>query len=376
MLGNSDFEKDQSDPSGTKRSKPDKPGTAPPVSQSAALKRPPPPSDTYFTLRSNLPARKFEAENNARRAHVPILLALGVHLAAFLLLAAVAWSLRHAPLLTVLLVPIAALVVSVGYRGLECLVHGAGHYDVLGIRRAALNDFISDLLFAAPVFQSVKAFRATHLGHHVQQGGAGDPCRGRKLMKLAPDRDELPTIWSVARRAPSEALAFYRQVGSSPITLLRAVGWHIAAFVLLGFAVGDWGAFTAAWCAVYLPAFLAVLPVVRALGEAGEHDYRTATLSDRGRSELQRTINNDGLLNWMLHPFGDHFHIEHHEFPGVPQYNLYRLHAALMENIPDYAVHAQCRTSVLGRPRRYAQKRPIRAGESIPANLNQPLEAL
>ena len=316
-------------------------------------------------------ARKPFAENARRRPHVPILLAAGVHAMTFLFIAAIAWSARHAPPAAVAAAAAAAVLVPVGYRGLECLVHGAAHYDLFGFARVDANDRVANLLFAAPTLQDVKAFRASHNRHHQYQSGDDDPCRNRMLMNQAVQQGRLPTIGSVLRRAPAETFAFYRQVGSSGTTLLRALAWHLCAFGLLGLALQDWSALALAWTAVYLPAFAVVLPVIRALGEAGEHDYRLSALNDNTKGELQRTFNNDGLLNWLLHPFGDHFHIEHHEFPSLPQYNLYRLHAALMREVPAYALQAQRRVSVLGPVAPYA-RRPANDNLPVPANSNEP----
>jgi len=318
-------------------------------------------------------ARKPFAQNAGRRPHVPILLAAGVHAMTAILIAAIAWAARHAPLAAVAAAAAAGALVPAGYRGLECLVHGAAHYDLFGFARADANDRVANLLFAAPTLQDVKAFRASHNRHHQYQSGGGDPCRNRMAMNAAVQQDNLPTIVSVLRRVPAETLAFYRQAGGSRTTLLRALAWHLCAFGLLGLALQDWSALALAWAAVYLPAFTVVLPVIRALGEAGEHDYRLSALGDNTKGELQRTFNNDGLLNWLLHPFGDHFHVEHHEFPSLPQYNLYRLHAALMREVPGYAQHAQRRVSVLGPVAPYARPaRPANDNLLVPANTNAP----
>jgi len=100
---------------------------------------------------------------------------------------------------------------------------------------------------------------------------------------------------------------------------------------------------------------LVVLPIVRAMAEAGEHDYARADAS-----VLERTFDNRGPINYAVHPFGDGMHLTHHLAPGVPQWRLKKLHRWLLENEAGYRLLARYRSGLLSAPVRYASSEPVR----------------
>jgi fatty acid desaturase len=248
---------------------------------------------------------------------------------------------------------LAIFAVACGYRGLENLVHGASH-DYMS-RNRRINDLIGDLLFAAPVGQTVEAFRRTHLiDHHGSFGAEVDPCWRR--MAAHPD--------VIAGRLPGVA-------GMRPLALIPALLWQ-AAFVYgpAALIVGPAKALVAYGLVAPL-SLLVILPVIRTFAESGEHDYADGSAT----SVLERTFDNRGAINYAVHLFGDDMHLTHHLAPGVPQWRLKQLHDWLLANEEGYRLFARHRTSLMSAPVAYATEplpvpAPANAVDAAPANDN------
>jgi fatty acid desaturase len=237
--------------------------------------------------------------------------------------------------------PILLAVVARSLRGLECLVHEAAHYN--WSRSKAQNDLWANLLAAWPTSSTVEAYRAQHSEHHRHFDTARDPDRARLgTLRAAIDlAHPLATLLVVARYAHG----FSTSAGSH---LYRALAWHLVVFVLplallFGPALG-----AAAWLGYVVLPWVALLPVLRLVGELEEHDY------EGGGAVLDATFQNVGFLHGLLvHPHRDGFHVVHHLFPNVPQQHLVRAHALLVVHSHPYARRHRVRRRVMG---------PARAG--------------
>jgi fatty acid desaturase len=315
-------------------------------------------------LLSDTALRSSLKELSIRDPIVPIARAVGVHFTTALAILAVAILFNYSLPLAAAAAACAAVPIGRGYRGLECLVHGASHYDIFEIRRGRANDMVADALMAFPSFQTTAAFRELHFVHHARFGGDGDPCMIRMQANDNVKAGLLPSLMSTLKRLPQEMLGFYRLVGAKPVSFATGLAWHFAVLVAPVAALFGWTAAAAAWAMTMLPVFTLALPVIRALGEAGEHDYAAANDNLPQSDTLRRTFNNIGPLNAFLHPFGDALHIEHHEFPATPQYKLHRLHALLLQ-MPEYMNIARRRDGVLDAPMLYPDA----------ANDNEPLRS-
>lgn len=265
-----------------------------------------------------------------RNPWVPVRRALLVHFLAAGALCLVAW----------LTGPLGAFAIAGGvllaaplapfYRGLENLVHGAAHRDLSaddGREGAAhatgFNDHVANALCAIPVGQDVPAFRKTHLpDHHGGFDQSRDPCRTRMLDHPDVVRGLLPTLATTLRHLPGEIAGFYRTVGGKPDHAIRGLVWHLVLYgAPLAWCFGP-GVAALAWASIFIPLFGVTLPAIRAVAEAGEHDYRAGA---SGLPMALRTFAHDGGWNRIFHMFGDDLHPEHHLWPSVPQYHLRRL---------------------------------------------------
>ncbi len=67
---------------------------------------------------------------------------------------------------------------------------------------------------------------------------------------------------------------------------------------------------------------------VRSIAEHGfEAGYRPDTPQE---AWLTRTRRLNVLERWIIAPFGQYLHYEHHVFPSIPNYNLHRVHRLLV----------------------------------------------
>jgi fatty acid desaturase len=103
----------------------------------------------------------------------------------------------------------------------------------------------------------------------------------------------------------------------------------------LGFALLVW--------AHMLVAFGLVLPVIRMLGESGEHRYLA------GDTAFNATISNLGWAHrWVIHPHGDGHHSLHHLWSSVPHHQIRRMHQTLVDlDRTNFAATIQWRRKVL-----------------------------
>jgi len=273
--------------------------------------------------------------------------ALWDHLAIVAILLAAILVYEGLPLALALPLNAVALVTAARFhRGLECLVHEASHYN-WSRRRRKLNDVAADLLAALPCFSRVSRYRPQHMVHHAYEGAPIDPDRVRyeRLAIEAIDRTS-PARFArgVATRILPYAWGWWRAIGTDPRTFALGALWQGVFVFAPAAAIG--GLQLALFLVVnWLAAFFLLLPVIRFVGEAGEHLYLgSGTL-------LSSTINNEGAVHRLLfHPHNDGYHATHHLWPGVPHHRLRALHARLIRLDPSLAGRILRRATLLQDP--------------------------
>jgi fatty acid desaturase len=277
---------------------------------------------------------------------IPVLLALTDH--AFVVVLAIcgylAWTLLATPLALVSMVLIYTGQAR-ALRGLENLVHDGSHYNWVRSRRW-LNDVLTNLLTAWPVFASVSRYRIGHLQHHVRFGSLADPdfVRYQQLDVNGLDRSCLPRFaLCLGSRLTVYVRGWWQAAGTHPGVILSGLGWH-AAVLLTASNVFNPLEVAWTWLVFWAAPFFIVLPVLRFVAETGKHDYRQPTVFDA-------TISNLGLIHRLIfHPHGDGHHLLHHLFAAVPQYRLPQLHQLLVQNDMGRYRESRTRTRVLQRP--------------------------
>ena len=238
-----------------------------------------------------------------------------------------------------LLLMLCFIVIASRQLALTHLVHDASHYRLT--KNKILNDWISDVLFAAPVLISTQQYRAQHLPHHRNLGDS----------QLDTDQRAWYSIrgWHFLRRSVLillgwEALLTFlsysntSQNGDSSknsglirrLTLVFITNGFIFLYCWL---LGNPWMFFAMWVfpMFTLTMYLLTLRVIA--------EHQTVAYARLGKDEfrmdieypLTRTLRSGFWGRFFLGSCNFNYHHEHHLAPAVPYSNLPRLHCLLVE---------------------------------------------
>ncbi|MCY7281947.1 MAG: fatty acid desaturase [Cyanobacteria bacterium CAN_BIN43] len=212
------------------------------------------------------------------------------------------------------------LLAAASLHGISLFAHEGVHGTLS--RNASWNRILS-ILCTLPVLQNYSAYRVLHLQHHQNLGASGDP-----------DHYKNYTSWN--------GLLFLMYWGR----LLIGYPIYITAIPILGFQQGNRAERT--WivgegmCLGLFIAFVLLLPLpkmflvqswlvpmllinimvnIRGMSQHTLLEHEADTI--RGT----RTILTNPLTRFFM--CNENYHLEHHLYPGVPWYNLPRLHQAI-----------------------------------------------
>lgn len=239
--------------------------------------------------------------------------------------------------------PISVLLIAGLQNHLLILFHEGSHW--LMHPNDKTNDFWTDLLCGAPLFQYVRNYRLFHWTHHRETGVPGkDP-----ELEIFRGQD-----WDYARRPPlSVAWMLFKDLFL--INLLRfqtgmyrylfrqaKEGGHLVfaprdtgMFLLFWVPVGALATWYGLWLHVLvfwlLPLFTVTFLLLK-LHVYGEHTGL------EGPTEFEKTWFHDynPIVDFFIYPIRSGYHLEHHLFPNVPWYNMKRFRQELLKN-PYYA---------------------------------------
>jgi len=218
---------------------------------------------------------------------------------------------------------IGIVLIGIFIQAIAILMHEALHGNLF--RSARLNRWAT-FAFGVPAFFSGTAYKVAHLNHHRQT-------------RTEQDQDEISNLY----RTPAQYRAiFYALFFTAtfmylftvlPRTAIRigtptercAVVLEYVAIVVICSGVIIWAvsADHADWLLWYwiLPVQVAMfLSNIRGLAE------HLCTSKDH-LLEKTRTITSNGLVSFLM--LNLNYHLEHHLFPGVPWYNLRKVHAEI-----------------------------------------------
>jgi fatty acid desaturase len=268
---------------------------------------------------------------SAWRATAAVLSDFGV------LAAAVGLALAYWPN-PLVLVP-AVIIIGTRQHALFVIAHDAAHY--LLYERRWLNDLVGRIC-AMLQGLSMCTYRVIHRLHHNNLYGALDPDtalhggypRGRMYLikKLLKDLSGL-TAWktyayflggapalntatNVALRPLDDTSAKLRAEARSDRNMV--IGLHLALLVVFA-ASGCLVQYLVLWVLPLVTVVQAILRL-RAIAEHG------ATTDFSSPLTAARTNLGPAWLRWLIFPHNVNYHVEHHLYASVPQYNLPRLH--------------------------------------------------
>ena len=239
------------------------------------------------------------------------------------------------------LVP-ALIVIGTRQHALFVIAHDAAHY--LLYERRGLNDLVGR---ACATIQglSMCSYRVIHRMHHNNLYGALDPDtalhggypRGRLYLikKLLKDLSGL-TAWKTyayflfaapalntatnkALRPLDDTSERLRNEARSDRNLVIAL--HIVA--LIAFAASG---YLVQYLVLWVLPLVTVVQAILRLRAIAEHG---ATTDFSSPLTAARTNLGPAWLRWLIFPHNVNYHIEHHLYASVPQYNLARLHAEM-----------------------------------------------
>jgi len=218
----------------------------------------------------------------------------------------------------------AALVSGWTVFNFTVLLHEAVHHAIFNGPHPR-GDRLLGLLYAVPSGISALQFTRWHLTHHAE---LGDPEADPKRHYLSPkiNRPYFKLLYFTPALFPIYFRAARKETASYPPALQRRIAWERRATILfhlvLMAAIGALGGLGVLGRVYLAPVFL-VFPIAFALNRLGQHYAIDPTDPAKWGSVIEPS------RFWDFWYLSSAYHLEHHYFPGVPFYNLRRLHFAL-----------------------------------------------
>jgi fatty acid desaturase len=218
-------------------------------------------------------------------------------------------------------------VVWVGSRlhALAIFMHEAAHYRLFKNRR--LNEFIGEVFLAWPITVTLKGYRNSHLAHHQHVNTKEDPDweDGSKEDYRFPKTKNQMTYALIRNFIGFGFWSEFSETAKSKefnhIPLSLKIGQRAAYVVIICSSIvfSFWKLLILYWL---VPAFTALIFILYFRTIAEHYGLATDTRNTIG-TFWERTL---------LAPYNVGFHLDHHLHPGVPWYNLRKLHEVLMKD--------------------------------------------
>ena len=228
----------------------------------------------------------------------------------------------------------AITVIGARMHALAILMHDAAHYRFL--KNKVWNDRITNIVSMYPLFTSIEKYRPNHLRHHMNLNTEEDPDWFAKLGKKEfvfpkTKREFVFTVLSYffLIQGLKDAIWFIKRF--NPVTKKKSSFWNKYGLNLLFWTLlisiltlmAWWKYYLIFWVVPYFSTFF-MFQYVRSVAEHfGELSYEDLLSSTR-------TTLATPFEKFLFAPHNVGFHLEHHLYPGVPFYNLPKLHRLLM----------------------------------------------
>lgn len=215
------------------------------------------------------------------------------------------------------------LIIGVSIQAMAIVMHEALHGNLF--RHSALDRWVGFAL-AVPAFFSISAYKVAHLNHHRCTRSENDQDDISNFCRTQKQYIALFYSWFIIGTViymviiPWKAIAIASRRDRRRIVIEYSLMFLIYA-VAVGLAIDTRhaGRLLLYWL---IPAEVAVLlSNVRGLAE------HLGTPRKGGVVAKTRTVTSNRLISFLM--LNLNYHLEHHLFPGIPWYNLPRLHQLL-----------------------------------------------
>lgn len=221
-------------------------------------------------------------------------------------------------------------VVWVGSRlhALAILMHEAAHYRLFKNRK--INEIIGEVFCAWPITVTLRGYRISHLTHHQYVNTPDDPDweDGSKEDYRFP-KTKKQMAWALIRNfiglgfwSEFSDTAKSKEFNQIPLSLRIAQYAAYAALIVCSVIFSFWKLLILYWL---VPAITSLIFI-----------FYFRTIAEHYGLEAN-TRNTIGTF-WekiLLAPYNVGHHLDHHLHPGVPWYNLRKLHNVLLKD-PEY----------------------------------------
>jgi fatty acid desaturase len=249
---------------------------------------------------------------------------------------------------------LAMVTIATRQHALGVLMHDASHFKLFSNR--LLNDIVGNLLCALPVGMTVARYRTDHFKHHLAPNTDRDPyflifrknprcwqwpkskhdACGVLLRDLAGLnlRSMMRETWAWG---PFEN-HFSTESRPAPLTLTERITCYGFIFVVLGTVtlVGGWPQFLLLWA---LP-FITISTFLIRIRSLAEH----FGLPNEVGNDATRHVDGAWYERLAFAPLNANYHLVHHLFPAIPQYNLPEMNWLLFAD-PEFRKSAhRCKT--------------------------------
>ena len=221
------------------------------------------------------------------------------------------------------------------------IVHESDHGGLF--RNPALNLRVGNLA-ALMLGYTRSGHRHAHIDHHLYLNTERDPDRifgtpnqtGREiLLYLIQDLFFVTAVKRLLQYSPSDSgpssISPWKSVGvpffllNTANRMLPVVGVQSAIVLLFTATTGPWF-----YLWLHLVPLMTLYPVQIRIRSAAEHGSESGAPRAGGGTWISRSGRLNVIERLIIAPMDQHYHYEHHVFPGIPNYNLPRAHRELV----------------------------------------------
>lgn len=225
---------------------------------------------------------------------------------------------------------IGLIIVGSRQQSLSVFLHDGAHG--LLIRNRKLNNLLSEVLLAWPLFTSMRGYRSIHLLHHKYLNTQLDPDWARNQpgdLKSVKHWKEAFSIVCGLKTATRSLSSFLNLRNSAEKTRQDAL-WH-SVRILFYVVVASLVSLLSLWQEALLywvaPFLFYSMPVFRFRG-ISEH----WGLENDSTARMTRTIIVNPVEAFLVYPNNINYHFVHHLYPGIPYRKLPEAYSLLIQN--------------------------------------------